>query len=727
MADPWVKEVQEWLNDTYSGFSGWGSVPEDGKTGWTTIYGLIRGVQHELGIRAYADNFGTTTQQKWDQQVPSILFEGKKSNIIKLMEGAMRCKGVGTGSFKDTFDVYTDYGMKQLKSQAGFENPDATFSSMWAKALFDMSAFTLVQPGTSETRQIQQTLNRKYYKWTGILPCDGIYQRATNTALIYGIQVEIGIGDIANGYFGDGTRANYLKCYNQGLENYPNLVLLIQFALYQNVQNIFYGTVPFTGNLDSDTKSIISEFQNFMQLKEVQSGMPDLRTLLSMLQSNGDTSRAASGCDTAQQLTATQILTLKQNGYDIVGRYLTGTAGGEFIPKGLTREECLLLFENDINIFPIFQDNIYIPKPSLFSEPRGVGDARKAISAARGLGIPEGQIIYFAVDCDCQGWEISEYIIPYFTGIMKAMYDSGYHYGIYGTRNVCTTVEKAMSNEILSLKSIFVSNMSSGFSGNLGFPQPENWAFDQFYEPSGGIGSGVGNVLIDKVAVSGKNTGFSQLTNGLSMLDSFADLLGYKSLIGEEIRAGQEYQFSLWTLPADIDVTISFMNELSVPGESSLVLEVENGVLSPKAKLELDNYIDGIENTSYVENAIDGFVSGIRYGDVSFEVELKSDRSYSIKVIVNSKEFDYNGVSYTVSAEIEIEVHARFFDIDGIDEVVDEAMKNVPVIAASLVLGLLLGALIVGSGGTIIAAGATEAIKQIIAFLGMLALPTRKK
>ncbi|EPI5758309.1 hypothetical protein ACS74B_002090 [Enterococcus faecalis] len=42
----------------------------------------------------------------------------------------MRCKGVGTGSFKDTFDVYTDYGMKQLKSQAGFENPDATFSSM---------------------------------------------------------------------------------------------------------------------------------------------------------------------------------------------------------------------------------------------------------------------------------------------------------------------------------------------------------------------------------------------------------------------------------------------------------------------------------------------------------------------------------------------------------------------------------------------------------------------
>lgn len=307
------------------------------------------------------------------------------------------------------------------------------------------------------------------------------------------------------------------------------------------------------------------------------------------------------------------------------------------------------------------------------------------------------------------------------------MYDSGYHYGIYGTRNVCTTVEKAMSNQILTLKSIFVSNMSSGFSGNLGFPQPENWAFDQFYEPRGGIGSGSGNVSIDKVAVSGKKTGFSYLTDGLSMLDSFADLLGYKSLIGEEIRAGQEYQFSLWTLPADIDVTISFMNELSIPGESSLILEVENGILSPTAKIELDNYIKGIENTSYVESAIEGFVSGIRYGDVSFEIELKSDCNYSIKVIVNSQEFDYNGVSYTVSAEIEIEVHSKFFDIDGLDEVVDEAMKKVPVIAASLVLGLLLGTLIISGGGTLIAAGATEAIKQIIAFFGLLVLPARKK
>lgn len=74
-----------------------------------------------------------------------------------------------------------------------------------------------------------------------------------------------------------------------------------------------------------------------------------------------------------------------------------------------------------------------------------------------------------------------------------------------------------------------------------------------------------------------------------------------------------------------------------------------------------------------------------------------------------------------------MEIHPRFFDIDGIDEVIEEAMEHVPEIVASLVLGVLLGVLIIGSGGSIIAAGGTEAIKQIIAFFGLLALPTRKK
>lgn len=43
--------------------------------------------------------------------------------------------------------------------------------------------------------------------------------------------------------------------------------------------------------------------------------------------------------------------------------------------------------------------------------------------------------------------------------------------------------------------SSFVGDMSTGFSGNLGFKMPSNWAFDQFVTTT--IGSGNGEIEID--------------------------------------------------------------------------------------------------------------------------------------------------------------------------------------------------------------------------------------
>src|SRR5699024_5550269 len=176
VGDPWVFEVQEWLNKTYGNVSGFGSVPEDGRTGWPTIYGLIRAVQHELGITALANNFGPTTVNRWDNQVPQLLFEGKKHRIIKLIDGAMRCKGLGQGGFSEIFDEYTYYSITQFKVKAGFDGDNGQFSGIFAKALFDMSAFSLVFGGNSNVQEVQRYLNRTYYPYTGILPCDGIYQ-----------------------------------------------------------------------------------------------------------------------------------------------------------------------------------------------------------------------------------------------------------------------------------------------------------------------------------------------------------------------------------------------------------------------------------------------------------------------------------------------------------------------------------------------------------------------
>lgn len=67
--------------------------------------------------------------------------------------------------------------------------------------------------------------------------------------------------------------------------------------------------------------------------------------------------------------------------------------------------------------------------------------------------------------------------------------------GIYGTRNICLHAKR---NEI---NNFYVSNMSTGWSRNLGFPMPEGWDFDQFTEYTHG------GVDIDQVSSSGKDLG----------------------------------------------------------------------------------------------------------------------------------------------------------------------------------------------------------------------------
>lgn len=69
-----------------------------------------------------------------------------------------------------------------------------------------------------------------------------------------------------------------------------------------------------------------------------------------------------------------------------------------------------------------------------------------------------------------------------------------YYVGIYGTRNICTTVMQAGG-----AYKCYVSDMSTGYSGNLGYRMPDFWAFDQFATTT------VAGVEIDKVAYSGED------------------------------------------------------------------------------------------------------------------------------------------------------------------------------------------------------------------------------
>ena len=80
MTDKMVLRTQQWLNQTYGGDSRFNKVAEDGQTGWSTIYGLTRALQIELGIQNTADNFGPSTQRLFVQRYPNGVQEQKSGD-----------------------------------------------------------------------------------------------------------------------------------------------------------------------------------------------------------------------------------------------------------------------------------------------------------------------------------------------------------------------------------------------------------------------------------------------------------------------------------------------------------------------------------------------------------------------------------------------------------------------------------------------------------------------
>lgn len=92
---------------------------------------------------------------------------------------------------------------------------------------------------------------------------------------------------------------------------------------------------------------------------------------------------------------------------------------------------------------------------------------------------------------------IANYILHYFKALSESI-DPVFLIGVYGTRNVCTQVCESGYAE-----TCFVSDMSTGYSGNMGFKIPSNWNFDQYAEINMDTVAD-GKWAIDKDAYSGK-------------------------------------------------------------------------------------------------------------------------------------------------------------------------------------------------------------------------------
>lgn len=486
--DQMVLKTQQWMNETYGNDSRYTRVAEDGYTGWGTINGLIIALQIELGMAETAAVIGPTTKSKFKAKYPNGIKEQsaddtKTDNVHGIIQGALWCKGyyAETGSITLYFKGQTAKSIKSLKSDMGIGG-DSTVTMDIMECLLSMKQFVLLTNygGTAALRSIQQQINRDYRSYTGIIPCDGLYGREMNTAIIQVLQAIEGFGpEVSNGNFGNGTKGALKVITAANAAQYPDWVWIASVAMVCNKY------------LASPVRTWTTTFQTQLEAFQAEYALPitrqlDVNTWMSLFVSKGNPDRAATACDTRFEITDALAQKLKADGYSIVGRYLTGGDFKEIRPGELER-----ILSYGLKYFPIFQENGR--DLAEFTYARGAAHAKAAREAAIEKGVPP-TIIYFAVDLDVMDYQVDSNILPYFRGVSEHM-GPMFKVGIYASRNVCTRV----SNAGYAVSS-FVSDMSTGYSGNLGFSIPANWNYDQFHEITGYGGSWD----LDKVAYKGR-------------------------------------------------------------------------------------------------------------------------------------------------------------------------------------------------------------------------------
>lgn len=512
MVDQMVQNAQEWLNAEYAshvmgGTQGYQPIPPDlyGKTGWTTMFALTRALQIELGIADtdLSDGFGPTTKSKFDVQV-GVIKAGTKTNIVKILQSALYCKGYDGQAISGAFTAATQASVAQIASDMGLNPEDRKPNSRVMKALLTMDAYVVVTGGIEPIRSVEQWLNRTYPQFD-IMPADGLYSRNVQKWLVWAIQLARNIAG-ANGNYGPGTRAAMQQS-----------AAVVQQGSSGRLTQLFAAAMILNGYAVTFSDTFTSAITNAVRSMQSREGLPvtgkgDYATWSALLVSNGDPDRAVTGVDTRFWITTPIATDLYSNGYRFVGRYLTNVPGGT-LDKKLRPGEAQLIINAGLGLFPIFQADG--GQSTDFGTQNGVLHADAAVSAAEGFGIPHGAIIYFAVDFDPIDAVINSNVLPYFQALIGRMRSkhSPYLVGVYGTRNVCARI----STEAGAVSS-FVSGMSTGFSGNLGFPIPKNWAFNQIKETPLNLNGatytqGGEQVAVDNDAVSGRDPGVRSLTS----------------------------------------------------------------------------------------------------------------------------------------------------------------------------------------------------------------------
>ncbi|MFE6636171.1 glycoside hydrolase domain-containing protein [Streptomyces tendae] len=526
MADDKVLAAQRWANATYSGVAGYVRCAEDGITGWGTMNALTMGLQHELGISPVVASFGPTTLSRLEALGPLHVSWAQNANIARILKHALFCKGYWGGNY-DTGEIEPATGdaVDEMKSHMGLPT-DTTVQARIFKCILNLDAYVRTPGGSDAVRQVQQWLNGHYWLKDAYVvgPCDGHYSRDVQKALMIALQYEIGV-PVPNGNFGDGTKAG-LRGNPVGQGDSGVIPRLFSAACVFNSPLPGGSTAGFTDTYDAELAAWVREFQDFSLLER---GEGDYGTWCQLLVSMGDASRPVTGSDTRFEITPARARWLTDRNYEVVGRYLYDPPGST-LDKEIKPGELDTIFAAGLKVFPIFQANARTLGD--FTTTQGYEHGALAHDLAREYGFNWGTVIYFAVDYDATQAEIDSAIVPYFQGVATALKQRGgrYRLGVYGSRNVCANV-----TERAGAKYSFVSGMSWGFSGNLGYPLPANWAFNQIQEIA--VTNGTDTFDLDRDAVSGRDRASASVNQPAAQYDGF--IAAIEDLYGLAVQYGK--------------------------------------------------------------------------------------------------------------------------------------------------------------------------------------------
>lgn len=694
MADANILKAQKYLNNMYGHRSEWVKLDEDGLTGTLLCQGIIRAFQIENGIPSVTGNVGDLTLSKMRSLDPISKMNADDEGIpnVCILQCALFAKGYNAGGITGVYYTTGVNAVKQFQEDANLEVTGIIDWKVWM-GLVSLNWFNKTSGGKDKIVQIQQQLNADWSDIIGVGPCDGVVSRFTAYALIAALQAAEGIytdfiGSLDGTNFGTQTTANFPTVLKQGQNGeYVKYNKLVQYGLYLNG----YDPGRFDGNFDSTTKSQVAAFQEFYALTGiglVTSGEVNCSTMKSLLTSKGDTSRTAKACDCSTVLNNQQAQDLKSAGYQVVGRYLTGTVGGSR-RKFITFEEIENIENAGLRVFPIYQDGGY--ELVYFQDLRqGTVDAHTAISAAKRIGVPANTVIYFAVDFDCYSYQMISFIVPYFRKLNLVFNSStnnkNYKIGIYAPRYICSYI-----SDLGLAKYSFVADMSSGYSCNLGYSIPKNWAFDQFYELKGNEQfKSSPSFDLDKVGYSGRDKGISTFdeatyltpdqlaeSNSENMVEIQRDQfiynvlepLGYLDAVSNaSLTYNQE--ILLDTIPLSgltVKVTAEISDTLTANFDGSpITIDVDdNGKLTASCEAEIEGLISGIELGDFegidiINSTIDDLKEvavSIKSGKIGIKTDLTSAFPKLTFIITSEDIFpDLEEIDEEITVEISFEL-----------------------------------------------------------------------